>query len=329
MQLKLQEGKIVIRKLSVLALSFVLMAMLSSTAFGATYPTQPVNYLIAFSAGGESDITARMQQKYLEKELGVPVVMTYKVGGGGAVCWADLVRSKADGYIIGGVNEPHTILQPLQSKCGYETEQIQRIALFQYTPCALIVKKDSQFKTLKDLIDFAKKYPGMITVGGSGSWASTHFTTMLFEKAAGIKLTYIPFAGSGDTKPTILGGHVSAIVAHPTTAMTMKDDIRILAVAAETRSAAFPDVPTFKELGFPTVIEGSYRGVAVPPGTPKDIVDKLAAAFKKANEDPEFVKQMTSLGFDLVWKGPEEYENWIKGQTVYYRDLLKSLGYQN
>lgn len=309
-------------------LSLTLMAILAGTALSAVYPSQPITYLIAFSAGGESDITARMQQKYLEKELGVPVVMTYKVGGGGAVCWADLVRSKADGYIIGGVNEPHTILQPLQSNCGYETEQIQRVALFQYTPCALIVRKDSQFKTLQDLIDFAKKYPGMVTVGGSGSWASTHFTTMLLEKAAGIKLTYIPFAGSGDTKPAILGGHVSAIIAHPTTAVSIRNDIRILAVASDVRSAVFPDVPTFKELGFPSIIEGSYRGVAVPPGTPKEVVDKLAAAFKKANEDPEFVKQMTELGFDLVWKGPAEYEKWIKERTTYYVELLKTLGYQ-
>ncbi len=314
------------KRLTILSLAILMAVVLAGSAMSA-YPTQPINYLIAFSAGGESDITARMQQKYLEQELGVPIVMTYKTGGGGAVCWAELVRSKPDGYIIAGVNEPHTMLQPMQSNSGYETSQIQRVALFQFTPCALIVRKDSPFKTLQDLIDFAKKYPGMVTVGGSGSWASTHFTTMLLEKAAGIKLTYIPFAGSGDTKPAILGGHVSAIVAHPTTAVGMKNDIRILAVAAEKRSAVFPDVSTFKELGVPGVVEGSYRGVAVPPGTPKDIVNKLAAAFKKANEDPAFVKTMTDLGFDLLWKGPEEYESWIKERTVYYAELLKTLGY--
>jgi tripartite-type tricarboxylate transporter receptor subunit TctC len=294
------------------------------------YPQQPITYLIAFAAGGESDITARMQQKILEKDLGVKVLINYKTGGGGSVCWADLVRSKPDGYTIAGVNEPHTILQPLQrSDTGFKTEELQRIALFQYTPCALLVRKDSPFKTLNDLVNYAKEYPGVVTIGGTGTWASTHFTSLLFERAAGIKLTYIPFSGSGATKPALLGGHVSAIVGHPTMAVELGDQVRVLAVASEERSRALPDVPTFKEFGYEGIVEGSFRGVAAPPNTPKAVIDRLAAAFKRANEDPEFVKQMTEMGFDLLWMGPEEYTKYVNDRIPYYTQLLKDAGYKS
>lgn len=293
------------------------------------YPERPITYLIAFSPGGESDITARMQQRFLEEELGTKIVITYKTGGGGSVCWAELVRSKPDGYTIAGVNEPHTILQPLQrTDTGFKTEELVRIAQFQYTPSVLIVRKDSPFKTLQDLVQYAKQYPEAITIGGTGTWASTHFACLLFEKAAGIKLTYIPFSGSGATKPALLGGHVSAIIGHPTHAVELKDQVRVLAVASEERSKALPDVPTFKELGYDGVIEGSFRGVAAPPGTPKEIVHKLATAFKKANDDPEFRKKMTEMGFDLLWRGPEEYTQWIQKRTTYYQNLLRDFGYK-
>jgi len=270
-----------------------------------------------------------LQQKYLEEDLKVKFLITYKTGGGGSVCWAELVRSKPDGYTIAGVNEPHTILQPLQrTDTGYKTEDLTRIACFQYTPSVLIVRKDSPFKTLQDMVEFAKKNPGVVTIGGTGTWASTHFAYLLFEKAAGIKLTYIPYAGSGATKPAILGGHVSAIVGHPTHAVELGDQIRVLAVCAEERSKALPNVPTFKELGYPGVVEGSYRGVAAPPGTPKEIVERLASAFKKINFNPEFQKKMTEMGFDLLWWGPDEYNAEIKKRTEYYKKLLSDFGFK-
>lgn len=306
----------------------LLLVTVCGTASSA-YPERSITYLIAFSPGGESDVTARMQQKYLEEELGTKIVITYKTGGGGSVCWAELARSKPDGYVLAGVNEPHTILQPLQrTDTGFETSELVRVCLFQYTPSALIVKKDSPFKTLDDMIAFAKENPGVVTIGSSGTWVANHLAYLLLEKAAGVKFTYIPFTGSGATAPALLGGHVSAVMAHPTMVVQYKDQVRCLAVASEERSEALPDVPTFKEYGYDTVIEGSYRGVAVPPGTPKDIVDKLAKAFKKANDDPEYRQKMIEMGFDLLWLGPEEYTDWIKERIPYYKNLLNEFGFK-
>jgi tripartite-type tricarboxylate transporter receptor subunit TctC len=302
---------------------------ITTPGFTAGYPDRPITYLIAFSPGGESDITARMQQKYLEEDLKTKILITYKTGGGGSVCWSELVRTKPDGYTIAGVNEPHTILQPLQrADTGYKTEDLTRIACFQYTPSCLVVRKDSPFKTLSDLVDFAKKNPGVVTIGGTGTWASTHFAYLLFEKAAGIKLTYIPYSGSGATKPAVLGGHVSSIVGHPTQAVELGDQVRVLAVCSEERSKVLPNVPTFKELGYQGVVEGSYRGVAAPPGTPKEAVEILANVFKKINFNPEFQRKMTEMGFDLLWWGPDEYNAQINKRREYYKKLLAEFGFK-
>jgi len=124
----------------------------------AGFPEKPITYMICFDPGGESDITARLQQKYLEDALKAKVVITYKVGGGGAVGWSELVRSKPDGYTIAGDNLPHTILQPMQrGDAGYTTEQLKRVYCFESTPCALVVKNDSPFKTLADFIALPRR----------------------------------------------------------------------------------------------------------------------------------------------------------------------------
>ena len=291
----------------------------------AGFPEKPITYMICFDPGGESDITARLQQKYLEDVLKTKVVITYKVGGGGAVGWSELIRSKPDGYTIAGDNLPHTILQPMQrGDAGYTTEQLKRVYCFESTPCALVVKKDSPLKTLADFIAFAKKNPGAVTLGGSGSWTANHLGTIELEKAAGVKLTYIPFTGSGSATPALLGGHVTGLMTYTTMAAQQLDKFRILAVAAPKRSAVFPDAPTFRELGY-DIVEGAYRGVSVPPNTPDDIVRILADAFDKVNRNSEFAKKMAELAFDLEFMGPEEYTKFIQTRKAYYVDLLKDM----
>jgi tripartite-type tricarboxylate transporter receptor subunit TctC len=207
---------------------------------------------------------------------------------------------------------------------GYTTEQLKRVYCFESTPCALVVKKDSPFKTLDDFIAFAKKNPGAVTLGGSGSWTANHLGTIELEKAAGVKLTYIPFTGSGSATPALLGGHVTGLMTYTTMAAQQLDKFRILAVAAPKRSAVFPDAPTFRELGY-DIVEGAYRGVSVPPNTPDNIVKILADAFEKVNKNPEFAKKMAELAFDLEFMGPAEYTKFIQTRKAYYTDLLKDM----
>ena len=146
--------------ISVAAVLMIVLAMTAVPALAATdYPSKQVTYLITFDPGGQSDREARRQQPHLERILKQKVLIDYKVGGGGALGWRELTRSKPDGYFIAGFNIPHIILQPLQQEVGYKTEQIIPVAIFQRTPLALIVNAKSPFKTVQDFVDYAKKTP--------------------------------------------------------------------------------------------------------------------------------------------------------------------------
>jgi len=303
----------------------VLVGMTFTSAALAEYPDKPVTYVICFNPGGESDITARIQQQPLEKVLGVPVVMVYKKGGGGAVGWSELMRTKPDGYTIYGTNLPHTIVQPMtRGNAGYETEKINNVYMFEFTPDILAVNVDSEIKTLEDFVKYAKANPG-ISVGGSGQPSANSLGCEAFGKVAGLKLTYISFTGSGAAVPALLGGHVKALMTYTSMAAQYPDKIRALAIAADKRAKALPDVPTFKELGY-EFVEGAYRGVAVPPGTPKEIKMKLEQAFEKVNYDPVVVKKMEDLGFIMEYYGEDASKELVAKLSGYYRQLLKDLG---
>jgi len=286
----------------------------------AEYPEKPVNYITAFKPGGESDVSARLQQPFFKKIFGQDLVVSYKDGGGGAVAWAQLNGMAGDGYTIMGTNLPHIVLQPAQKEVGYTTEDLVNIHVFHYTPNAIVVKSDSPFKTLQDFIDYAKANPGKITMSGTGKGTTTHLASVTFDKMAGVKTTYVAFAGTAPAATALLGGQVVAQWGYPTVAAQYAGT-RMLAVAMDKRHSSFPDVPTFKELGF-NLIDGTYRGIAVPKSTPEELRTKLGQMFQQINDDPDFIKQMEAAGFAMVNApyGPELDKFMAKAK----RDILAS-----
>jgi tripartite-type tricarboxylate transporter receptor subunit TctC len=299
----------------------------AGAANAAEFPKKRITYNICFNPGGESDITARIQEAALKKNLGVDVSIQYKIGGGGALCWSELVQTAPDGYTIAGHNLPHTILQPMEmGDAGYKTLDLKQIYMFESTPNVLMVRKDSPFKTLKDFIDYAKKNPpGVVTVGGSGTSSANDLGTAMLNKAAGIKLSYVPFGGTGSAVPALLGGHVTALMSYSPMVVQYRDKFHFLAIASDKRMDVIPDVPTFRELGY-DIVEGAYRGVAAPPGTPDAIVKTLAAAFDKTMKDPEVKKKMDQYGFKTEFMGPEASLALVKKKTVEYEAIMKELG---
>ncbi|MDW7643818.1 MAG: tripartite tricarboxylate transporter substrate binding protein [Desulfuromonadales bacterium] len=310
----------------------IFLALVTTLALSPMYaraekfPEKPLNYILCFNPGGESDITARIQEAPLKKYFPDGVVISYKIGGGGSVGWSELIQSKPDGYTIAGNNLPHIVLQPLtRGNAGYQTLDLKPICFFQSTPNILVVRKDSPFKTLKDFIDYAKEHPNVVTAGGSGSSSANELGVQLLNKAAGIKITYIPFTGSGAATPALLGGHVGSLMTYSTMAVQYQDKFRPLAIMTEERMAILPDVPTFKELGY-DIVEGAYRGVAAPPGTPDDRIQYIAESFAKVMEEPEVIKKMNENGFKKETMGPAESEAFIKEKMVEYEALLGELG---
>jgi len=273
--------------------------MVSGGAYAAGYPDKPVQYIIPFGPGGESDITARFQQSFFKKLTGQEMVIQYKPGGGGAVGWSQLNGMAGDGYTIMGVNLPHIILKPMQKNVGFKTPDINTVYFFHYTPDALVVRNDSPFKTLQDYIDAAKKAPGATTVSGSGTFTANDTAKTRFDTMAGIKTTYIPFKGTGASVAALIGNQVTAEWGYTTVGAKHADRVRLLAVAMEQRHPHFPNVPTFKELGF-NLISGAYRGIALPASAPESIRKQVSKIIDDINHDPAFIKKMLDNGFALT-----------------------------
>jgi len=314
------------KRIAILALLClaVIVSLAPYPAFAQTYPTRQISYLICFDPGGQSDREARRQQPHLERILGQKVIIDYKVGGGGALGWRELVRAKPDGYTIAGFNIPHVILQPLQQEVGYTTEQIEPVAIFQRTPLAITVLNTSPFKTMQDLIDHAKKNPGAVTLGGSGTFTGYQMATLRLEKLTGARYTYVPFNGSAPQITAWLGGHVTAIWGNTDDLVRYKDKARLLGFASEKRFPDFPDVPTLKELGL-DLAEAIDRGVAVPPKTPPAIIKKLEAAFLEIANKPEIQAEMKAQGFVPVAMGQEESKAYLQKMTAIYKEASAGL----
>jgi tripartite-type tricarboxylate transporter receptor subunit TctC len=279
--------------------AIALAMMIPTYSALAEYPDKPISYIIPFGPGGESDITARHQQPFFKEKFGQDVVISYKPGGGGAVGWAQLNSIKGDGYTIMGTNLPHIIVKPLQKDVGFKTDDITNVYMFHYTPDALVVTKDSPFKTLQDLIDYAKENPGKLTLSGSGKGTANHLAQIRFDGMAGVKSTYVSFKGTGKAVAAVLGDQVKASWGYTSVGAKHSEQVRLLAVAMEARHPKFPDVPTFKELGF-DLVSGAYRGIAVPKSTPEAVRVKLSQMIGEINADPEFRKRMENDGMALL-----------------------------
>ena len=279
--------------------AIALAALIPAQSALAEYPEQPINYIIPFGPGGESDITARHQQPFFKEKFGQDVVISYKPGGGGAVGWAQLNGMKGDGYTIMGVNLPHIIVKPLQKDVGFKTDEITSVYMFHYTPDALVVTKGSPFNTVQDVIDYAKENPGKLTLSGSGKGTANHLAQIRFDGMAGVKTTYVAFKGTGKAVAAVLGDQVKASWGYTSVGAKHSDQVRMLAVAMEARHPNFPDVPTFKELGF-DLVSGAYRGIAVPKSTPEAVRVKLSEMVGQINADPEFRKRMENDGMALL-----------------------------
>ena len=311
-------------KLKQLAM-IALAALIPAAPALAEYPDKPINYIIPFGPGGESDITARHQQPFFKEKFGQDLVISYKPGGGGAVGWSQLNSAKGDGYTIMGINLPHIIVKPMQKDVGFKTDEITGVYMFHYTPDALVVHADRDFKTLQDVIDYAKANPGKLTLSGSGKGTANHLAQIRFDDMAGIKTTYVAFKGTGKAVAALLGNQVKAEWGYTSVGAKHEGKVRLLAVAMEERHPKFPDVPTFKELGF-DLVSGAYRGIAVPQSTPEATRVQLSKMIAEINADPEFRKRMENDGMALLDVGYADMQAFMEDKKAVYGKAARDAG---
>lgn len=291
----------------------------------ADLPEKQVEYVIPFGPGGESDISARLQQPFFKEKFGEDMVITYKPGGGGALGWSQLNDMSADGHSIMGINLPHIVIQPAQKDVGYTTDDITAIHMFHYTPDAIVVNADSPYQSLDDLVEDAKANPGKVTFSGSGKATANHLAQIRFDEMAGIQTTYVPFKGTGASVTALLGDQVKAAWGYTTVGAQQGDQVRLLAVAMEERHPLFPDVPTFEELGY-DLVGGAYRGIAVPKGADEATRTRWAEMIAAINEDEGFRQQMLDGGFAMLDVTYEEMETFMQERQEEYLSTARDAG---
>jgi tripartite-type tricarboxylate transporter receptor subunit TctC len=291
----------------------------------AAYPEKPVRYIIAFAPGGESDIAARLQQQVWRKKWGHELVIESKPGAGGALAWSQLNGFPGDGYTVMGTNMPHLVLQPLEGNVQYQTDDIVNVIFFNYTPDAIIVRTESPLKTYQDFIAAAKADPGKLNMAGSGTNSANHAANERLNQVAGIKTTYVAFKGTGDLSSSLLGGHVDGAMSYSSYAVAQKGKVRALAVATPQRLSYLPDTPTFRELGVDWV-DGGYRGAGVPKSTPEDLRKRISDMFAEINKDPDFRRQMTEQGIEIIDVTYDKMPAFIEERKKAYLPVAKLLG---
>jgi len=307
-------------------LAALCVATLSPLAFAQACPEKNVLYWQAFPPGGESDISARHQQVVLKKKCpNIDTIIQYKAGAGGGLMWSQMNSLPPDGLNIVGVNLPHIVFQPIEGQVAYKTDDVTPVFWFHYTPDALVVPDQSPIKTFADFVKVAKADPGKISLGGSGLNSANHAAHERLNATFGVKTTYIPFKGTGDMTTAVLGSQVDGAMSYTAFAINNKGRVRALAVAMDKRHPLLPDVPTFKELGVDWV-DGAYRGIGVPKGTPPEIRKRVADLWLALNTDPEMKALADKSGFELINVGTGEMDAFMKDKIKIYTQGAQSLG---
>lgn len=289
----------------------------------ANFPEKDITVIIPFTAGGASDVQARIVEKYFKEEFGVNLIFEYKEGAGGEIGFTELAKAKPDGYTIGGLNMPHIVLQPLARQTQYDSDSFEYICQVVNDPQILAVSKSSPYNSLEDVVKAAKDKK--LTIATVGTFTGNHLATLDFMKKADIDLNIVPVQGSADQLTSLQGGHVDLIMGNLNDLARDPESYKLLAITTEESHPMMPEVKTFKEQGF-EVDSGITRLFAVPKGTDPAVVERLQKGFENICKNPNYIEDMKKIG------QPEEYINgkdlkpMIDKEKEKQKDILDSFG---
>ena len=314
------------------AASIALMSMTGTAAIAEDYPERPVMMMVSYGAGGATDFQARIVTMTAGNEdaLGMPIAIINKPGAGGRVGWNWLAtQAEADGYTLGAYNVPHFIAQSIEGGVEYSTESFEPIANWGADPAVFVVGKDSEFNSMEDVVNYAKANPAKLTFSGAGLFVGHHIAALQLEKAAGVKLAYIPNnkGGAGAMK-AVIAGEVLGGVNNLSDAFRAQEagNVKILGVFDLERNEFLPDVPTLKEQGFDIDNASvNFRGVMVPKGTPQDVIDRLAATVPEMFKNSRVAGKMKAGGSPMhIMTRDEVLAMWEARETT-LKELLAGL----
>jgi tripartite-type tricarboxylate transporter receptor subunit TctC len=312
----------------------VVLALVGSVAALAQepYPSRPVTIVAPFPPGGVADLTARPVAASLERHFKQPVVVVNKTGAAGAVGMQFVATSKPDGYTLLLALSSISIIPEADKLFGrqpaYTVDQLVPIALVSADPTVLVVRAESPWKTAKEFIDDARKRPGEISYSSSGIYGTLHMAMELLSHAAGIKLRHVPHAGAAPALTAILGGHVDALASGPAVVLPhiKSGKLRALAGWGDKRVAALPDLPTFKELGYPDAEFYIWAGLFAPRGTPEPVMARLRDGMRVVVADPEFKAAMDKLQTPVTYKQGAEFQAFFDADARRLAEGVRKVG---
>jgi tripartite-type tricarboxylate transporter receptor subunit TctC len=312
------------------------LAMTLSVAFAPSaqaqaqaqdYPTRPVRLIVAFTAGGTADRTARLIAAKMESTLGQPVAVENKPGGNGAVAAQYVAQSEPDGYTLFFTTAGAIAISPaFHSDLNYDpAKDFAAVGKAAINSPVLVVNASMKVNSARDLAELARKKPGTITVGITGRGAMSDLALQLFEADAGIRLQAVPYRGAAQAITDVLGGRLDGLVGDLPTVLgqVRAGKLKALATSSKNRSDIFPDVPTFVEQGFAGVIGDNWAGVLAPAGTPAPVIAKFNAAMVAALKSPDLRDQLRDAGTTPAPSSPAEFDAYMREEIARWRAVIR------
>ena len=312
---------------SIAILSCLLAA--AATVQAQSFPNKAVRLVVPFAAGGSTDIIGRTVGQKLSEMWGQPVVVDNRPGGSTVIGTDAVAKSAPDGHTLLITPAPFTIVPSLIAKLPYDpARDFEPITLINTTPLVVVVNPGVPAKTMKELISLAKRNPGALNYGSSGSGGSNHLAGELFNAMAGVKMVHIPYKGNAPALTDLVGGHVDVVFNGLTSAMPLikSGKLRALAVTSLTRAGALPGMPTLDEAGLKGFQAVAWNGLTAPARTPKEVIARINADVLKVIRSPELVERLRSEGSDPVGNTPAQYSAFLRDEIAKWGKVIKFAG---
>ena len=310
-------------------LRFIFASLLTAVALNslAAYPDKSIKFLVPWPPGGATDQVARILALPLTKELGVSVFVENKGGAGGNIGTQVFLQDKADGYsMLMATSSTNAAGPHLFSNQGFDAaKDFTPVVLVCTIPNIMVVPEASPWNSMKDLISDAKQNPGKFTYGSAGIGASQHLAGAQFKTVTGLDIRHVPYKGSGPAAIDLMAGHIDMMLDTGSLNNIKAGKLKALGVAADKRIPELPNVPTMKEAGVPMVANAWY-GVMLPAGAPKDVTEKLNAAFNKVLKDPEVRKSLQGIGAQVDGGSVAEFTKFSQSEIKRYEGIVKMSG---
>jgi len=307
---------------------FALALVLPSGAAAQQFPAKDITLVVPWAAGGGTDTIARTLAKNAKKHFGVNVNVVNKTGGLGAIGMGSVATATPDGYTVGVITF-HLSNYKMMGLAPLSYKDFSLIQLINIEGACASVKAGSQFQTLKDLIEFAKKNPGVVTAGHAGAGSVQHLSLASLGLREKIKIVHVPFDGSAPARTALVGGHVTVAVTTISEVLQLYQAkmVKVLYLEDAKRHWLYPDVPTIAEAGYPNPkIIYDWRALGAPKGVPADRMKVLTDGFKKCFDDPEFQKLAYDLGLATVYLDANALGKFLANMEEYHRPALESVG---